>query len=98
MARPHRSFFAYASALLGLLSLLAVACFHFPELLTSRELRQVYTEAFVRQLLLGGLVAAFVLGTLAILRGRQRRVALIGVGSAALALLLGGATVPFDPN
>src|SRR5690606_6549028 len=33
MARPHRSFFAYASALLGLLSLLAVACFHFPELL-----------------------------------------------------------------
>lgn len=96
MSVDRPSWTASLSAGLGLCALLGVLCFHFPELLTSRELRQVYTEAFVRQLLLGGLVAAFVLGTLAILRGRQRRVALVGVGSAALALLLGGATVPFD--
>ncbi|WP_313036158.1 sterol desaturase family protein [Stenotrophomonas acidaminiphila] len=96
MARPHRSFFAHASALLGLLSLMAVACFHFPELLTSREFRAVYNEQFARHLLLVGLAAAFVLGTLAILRDRNKRIATIGVGSATLAVLLGGTNVQFD--
>lgn len=95
-ARPRRSWLAHLSAGLGGLSLLAVLCFHFPELLTSREFRQVYTEQFARRLLLAGLVAAFVLGTVAILRGRDRRVALAGVGSAALAVLLGGSNVRFD--
>ena len=42
-------------------------------------------------------MAAFLCGTFAILRGRDRRVAMLGVGSAALAVVLGGATVHFDP-
>ena len=96
MAPRKRSWFAYISAGLGLSALLGVLCFHFPELLTSREFRQTYEEGFARQLLLIGLVAAFVLGTLAILRGTDRRVALVGVGSAALAVLAGGATVHFQ--
>jgi lathosterol oxidase len=87
---------ASISAALGLLSLVAVACFHFPEWLTSRDFRAVYSEAFARQLLLAGLVAAFVLGTLAILRGRDRRVALTGVIAATLAVLLGGADIQLD--
>ncbi|MCA0393824.1 MAG: sterol desaturase family protein [Proteobacteria bacterium] len=94
--RPRRSFFAYASALLGLLSVFAVLCFHYPELLTSREFRAVYSEQFARQLLLVGLVAAFILGTVAILRDRNKRVALVGVGSATLAVLIGGTNVQFD--
>jgi lathosterol oxidase len=81
---------------LGVLSLVGVLCFHFPEWLTSREFRAVYTEGFARGLLLSGLVAAFVLGTWSLLAGRARRVALVAVGSATLALLLGGATVPLD--
>jgi lathosterol oxidase len=97
MTKTQRSWFAYLSAGLGLSALLGVLCFHFPELLTSRDFRAVYSEEFARRLLLVGLVAAFVLGTLAILRNRNRRVALIGVGSAGLAVLLGGATVHFDP-
>lgn len=96
IAVRKRSWFAYISAGLGLLALLGVLCFHFPELLTSREFRQTYEEGFARQLLLFGLVAAFVLGTVAILRGTDRRVAMVGVGSAALAVLAGGATVHFD--
>lgn len=92
---PRRSWFAYLSAGLGLLALLGVLCFHFPQLLTSREFRATYEEGFARQLLLLGIIAAFVLGTVAILRGRDRRVALVGVGGAALAVLLGGATVHF---
>jgi sterol desaturase/sphingolipid hydroxylase (fatty acid hydroxylase superfamily) len=96
MERKRRSFFAYASALLGLLSLFAVLCFHYPELLTSKEFRAVYTEGFARSLLLIGLSAAFSLGTLAILRDRNKRIALIGVGSATLAVLLGGTNVQVD--
>ena len=92
----RRSWFAYLSAGLGLSSLFAVACFHFPELLTSRDFRRVYTEEFARALLLVGLVAAFVLGTLAILRGRDRRVALVGVVSSTLAVVAGGTDVQLD--
>ena len=35
---------AWVSAFLGVMSLLAVAAFHFPELLTTPQLREVYTE------------------------------------------------------
>jgi lathosterol oxidase len=94
--RRKKSWFAYISAGLGLLALLGVLCFHFPELLTSREFRQAYEEGFARQLLLFGLVAAFVLGTIAILRDTDRKVAMVGVASAALAVLAGGATVHFS--
>ena len=94
---PRRSWLAHLSAGLGLAALLGVLCFHFPEQLTSRDFRAAYSEAFARHLLLFGLVAAFATGTLAILRGRDRRVAMLGVGSAAIAVLLGGATVHFDP-
>ena len=94
--RARRSWLSHISAGLGLSALLGVLCFHFPELFTSRDFRAVYTETFARNLLLFGLVAAFASGTFAILRGRDRRVAMLGVGSAALAVLLGGATVHFD--
>jgi lathosterol oxidase len=96
MQQSSRSWSAYISAGLGLAALLGVLCFHFPELLTSRDFRAVYSEEFARHLLLCSLVAAFLLGTIAILRDRNRRVALTGVGSAGLAVLLGGATVRFD--
>lgn len=88
---------AYLSAALGVLALLGVLCFHFPELLTSREFRQVYSEDFARKLLLFGLGSAFALGTVAVLLGRYRRIALSGVLSATLAVLLGGATIRFGP-
>lgn len=82
--------------MLGLLSVMAVLCFHYPELLTSREFRTVYSEQFARNLLLAGLVASFIMGTLAILRDRNKRVALMGVGAATLAVLIGGTNVHFD--
>ena len=78
--RSDKSWLAHISAGLGISALLGVLCFHFPELLTSREFRAAYTEDFARNLLLVGLVAAFVLGTVSILRGRSRGVALLGVG------------------
>lgn len=96
MKNTQRSWLAHISAGLGLSALLGVLCFHFPELLTSRDFRAIYTEQFARQLLLAGLVAAFLLGTVSILRNRNKRVAMVGVGAAAVSVLLGGATVHFD--
>lgn len=90
----RRSITAHTAALLGLLSLAGVLCFHFPGLLTSREFRAIYTEAFARQLLAFGLVASVLLGTMAVLRGRNRRVALVGLCASGLAVLGGGAAVP----
>lgn len=97
MSTPRLSWLAHLSAWLGSLSLVAVLCFHFPALLTSREFRAVYSEAFARHLLLAGLIAAFVMGTLAVLLGRERRVAMLGVATATVAVLLGGADVQLDP-
>lgn len=97
MAQSQRSWSASISAGAGLLALLGVLCFHLPALLTSQEFRKVYTEDFARTALLIGIVVAFILGTVAILRGRDKKVAMVGVGCAALAALLGGATVHFDP-
>lgn len=80
----------------GVLSLLAVLCFHFPEALTSQEFRPVYTSDFARGLLLVGLVTTFVAGTVAVLADQRRRLALTGLASATAAVLLGGTSVPLD--
>lgn len=90
MPLRQRRLLPVASCLLGVLSLLGVLCFHFPRALTSQEFRSAYSVDFARDLLLFGIVATFVLGTLAVLRGQSRRVALIGVAAASLAVLLGG--------
>ncbi len=96
MLLRHPDFKPYVSCFLGILSLLAVLSFHFPELLTSQEVRAIYTETFARHLLLGGIATSFFLGTLAILKDQHRRVALAGLGTSTIALVLGGATVQFD--
>jgi lathosterol oxidase len=93
VTKTKRSWTASIACGLGLMSLLGVLAFHFPTLLTSQQFRAVYTEGFARTLLLMGLVAAFALGTFAILTGRDRKVALTGVLAAGAAVLLGGATV-----
>ncbi len=94
---PARSWLAHMSAGLGTLALMGVLCFHFPELLTSRDFRQAYSEEFARHLLLLGVIVAFIFGTIAILRNRNRRIALFGVVAAALAVVLGGSSVHFNP-
>lgn len=81
---------------MGALSLLGVLCFHFPEALTSPDLRSTYSIQFARTLLATGLVGAFVLGTTAALLRQSPRIALTGVATASLALALGGAGIPVD--
>ena len=96
MLSTNRRLLPHSAAWFGVLCLLSVLCFHYPEMLTSQEFRSVYTSGFARGLLLFGLVATFLVGTVAILAGQRRRIALIGLVAASLAVFLGGATVPMD--
>jgi lathosterol oxidase len=81
---------------LGALSLLAVLCFRFPELLTTPELRAVYPMGLVRGALFGALVCALAAGALAVLLGR-RALGLAGLVLAGAAIALGGAWVETGP-
>ena len=83
----------FASAALGVLSLCGVLCFRFPALLTSEQVRAAYTTEFARRLLFGSLLAAYTLGVVSYALNRSKRAAWIGIGSALLASLLGGARV-----
>ena len=85
-----------ASVFLGALCVLAVLCFHFPEVLTTPELRAVYPLHVLRAVLLAGLLLAVALGGLAIVLGGARRLGLAGIALALLAQWLGGATVEVD--
>jgi lathosterol oxidase len=86
---------AWLAAFLGVMSLLAVAAFHFPEYLTTPRLRAVYTEHQVRGLLFAALVLATLLSALALLFSRLKRQALLGLVCVMLAWLAGGADVSY---
>jgi lathosterol oxidase len=86
---------------LGALSLLAVLCFRYPELLTTPELRAVYPMPLVRGALFTALVFALALGTLSVLLSERRRLGWWGIGLAGGAIALGGAWIesgPVDPS
>jgi sterol desaturase/sphingolipid hydroxylase (fatty acid hydroxylase superfamily) len=86
----------YISCTLGILSLLAVFCFMFPELLTTKEFRQAYTESFARNALLAGMALSIIFGIFSILRGSRYLKAIIGIACSAIAFTLGGANIQFD--
>jgi len=86
---------AWVSAFLGVMSLLAVAAFHFPELLTTPQLREVYTEDQVRILLYSGMVLASLLAPIALIFSDRKRIALLGLTCVLLAWLAGGADVSY---
>ena len=86
---------------LGALSLLAVLCFRYPELLTTPELRAVYPLALVRAVLFTAIVLALGLGALSVLLGERRRLGWGGTACAGVAIALGGSWIesgPVDPS
>ena len=86
---------AWISAFLGVMSLLAVAAFHFPEYLTTPALRQHYDEHQVRGLLFAGLVLASLLAPIALFFSQRKLHALLGLVCVLLAWLAGGADVSY---
>ena len=83
----------YLSCALGLLSLLAVACFHFPEYLTTPELRAKYDVGLLRNLLAGAMVASVAFDTLTFFLTRCRSLGFAGIVLTLIAQAAGGASV-----
>ena len=63
----------YLSVALGTLSLLAVLCFMYPDLLTTPSLRASYDLRLMRRLLAAGMVFSALFGLLTFVLNRQKR-------------------------
>ena len=84
------------SAFFGLLAFGAVVCLHFPQLLSSPDLRPYYPMQLMRvaiQVIIG---AAIFLGVVSAMLRKKKILALIGMLFALGATLLGGSSVPIN--
>jgi sterol desaturase/sphingolipid hydroxylase (fatty acid hydroxylase superfamily) len=77
-------------------SLIAVLCFHFPEILTTPELRQAYPVDWLRGLLRGGMLFAALFSGLSLFLGGSKRLVVLALVLVWLAQTLGGANVYVD--
>jgi len=62
----------WISVSLGILSELGVLCFHFPDLMTTPELRQVYTADEMRYLLYAGMIFSVAFGLVTFVLNRKK--------------------------
>lgn len=79
---------------LGFLCLLGVLAFHFPQYLTTPDLRHQYSVDVLRQLLLAALLVAGGLSLANIILGRARRLSMVAFALVIVATALGGSRVP----
>lgn len=98
--QPHRFGTGWISGTLGvalgLLSVAAVLCLHFPQWLTVPELRGRYPLPLVRQAIDLAILATFLLAGLSLLLRRRKPLALTALALGGLALALGAGGVPIE--
>src|SRR5688500_12475327 len=85
-----------ASVFLGTLAVGGVACFHFPELLTSPEIRAELPIPLIRIILSITIGLAFLLGLVSTMLRRRKVLGATGIGLALVASLAGGGNVPVE--
>ena len=85
-----------ASVFLGVVGLGAVACFHFPELLTSPDVRARLPIPLIRTTVQVVIGLAFLLGLLSTMLRRRKVLGATGMGLALLASLAGGGNVEVE--
>lgn len=81
------------SVALGGLSLLAVLCFRYPDVLTTPDLRAVYPISLLRGVLFSALLLGLASAFASLVLSRRRTLGLAGAALAAAAIALGGAWV-----
>jgi sterol desaturase/sphingolipid hydroxylase (fatty acid hydroxylase superfamily) len=92
---PGKAMVSTAIALsLGFLCLLAVVAFHYPQYLTTPDLRHKYSVDVLRQALLGGLLVAGGLSLANVILGRKRNLNIAAFVMVIAAVALGGSRVP----
>lgn len=84
------------SAFFGLLAFGGVVVLHFPDLLSSPELRPFYRMYLIRLLIQAVIVAAIILGVVSAMLRRKKVLGLTGLLSSLAATLLGGSSVPIN--
>jgi sterol desaturase/sphingolipid hydroxylase (fatty acid hydroxylase superfamily) len=84
------------SVFLGVCGLGAVLVLHFPQWLSSAELRAAYPMALMRGLIAVVIGLAFLFGCLNLLLRRKKTLGWTGIGLAGAAVLLGGADVQVE--
>jgi sterol desaturase/sphingolipid hydroxylase (fatty acid hydroxylase superfamily) len=84
------------SAFFGFLSLGAVLCLHFPQLLTSPELRSYYPMHSIRLLIQGLIIGAILFGIISSILRRKKNLALAGLLLATAATAFGGSSVKIN--
>ena len=86
------------SAFFGSLSLGGVLCLHFPQLLSSPELRPHYPMRTLRLLIQVLIVAAILFGVFSAIKRKKKILALTGMLLAVAATAFGGSSVPINGN
>jgi len=84
------------SAFFGALAFGGVLCLHFPQVLSSPELRPHYPMHVMRLLMQGLIVAALLFGVASSILREKKVLALTGMGLACAAAALGGSSVPIN--
>src|SRR5438445_1909188 len=84
------------SAFLGFLSFGAVLCLHFPQLLSSPELRPHYPMHAMRILIQCLIVGAIAFGVISVIKRKKKALALTGMLLAIAATALGGSSVQIN--
>jgi len=84
------------SAFLGFLSLGGVLCLHFPQLLSSPEMRAHYPMHTLRVLIQCLIVAAILFGVFSAIKRKKKTLALTGMLLAIAATALGGSSVQIN--
>ena len=86
------------SAFFGILAFGAVICLHFPQLLSSPELRPYYPMSLIRLLIQAVIAGAIFFGVVSAMLRKKKVLALTGMLLALGAALLGGASVPINED
>jgi lathosterol oxidase len=86
------------SVFLGACGLGAVAVLHFPDWLSSAELRAAYPMALMRGLIAVVIGLAFLFGCLNLLLRRKKALGLTGIALSGAAMLMGGADLQVDAS
>jgi hypothetical protein len=97
--KPGRGLITGVIALsLAILCFLGVLAFHFPEYLTTPQLRKSYDVEMIRKLMFAALVLAGGLSLVNVIFNRARWLSAFAFALVALSALLGGHKVEVNPN
>jgi hypothetical protein len=76
----------WISVILGALSVLGILCFHFPDYLTTPQLRAAYTVDEMRYLLGAGMIFSAAFGVVTFVLNRHKLMGAIGICLTLLAM------------